>query len=82
MSYGKYARAACDLLEHLSEQDIPHGPVAQPSKRVPRLIVYCMKKSDIKRLPKTFAGFAVEGSTTDPEYRAGKQLSDRVPTDK
>ena len=80
MSYvrGKYARAACNMLDWLSDHGVKGGPVAQPSKKDPCIVVYGMAEGDIEKLPKSLDGFGVEGTADVPDYSRG-QLTDRVP---
>ena len=77
---GKYARAACTMLDWLSKKKITGGPVAQPSKRDPTILVYGMTARDIRKMPKEMCGFAVEGTTKVPDYSRG-QLTDRIPVE-
>lgn len=74
---GKYAKAACGLLHKLREAGIKAGPVAQPSKRDPTIVVYGMTVAGIKKLPKEHDGFKVEGTTKSFNYDRG-QLIDLV----
>ncbi len=74
MSYvrGKYAKAAVAMLDWLHDHGVKGGPVAQPSKRDPVIMVYGMTRSGIARLPVLCAGFEVKGTTKTPDY-------DRIP---
>jgi hypothetical protein len=74
----KYANAACAMLDWLHRNEIKAGSVAQPSKSDPVIVVYGMTKAGIKKLPKTFDGFKVEGTTEVPDYTRG-QLNQRIP---
>lgn len=80
MSYvrGKYAKAACLMLEWLRENKVKGGPVSQPSKRDPTIFVYGMTRGGIRKLPKEFCGFQVAGSTKRPDYEH-IPLVDEVP---
>lgn len=80
MSYvrGKYAKAACSMLDWLRDNQIKGGPVAQPSKGDPSIVVYGMTKDGIEKLPETFEGFRVVGTTDLPDYER-LPLHDSVP---
>lgn len=78
---GKYGRAACGMLNWLRDKDIKGGPVSQPSKKDPVIVVYGMTRAGIKKLPKTFDGYKVEGTTKSPDY-GRNQLTDMMPAAK
>ena len=69
---GKYANAACDMLRWLHKHDIKGGPVSQPSKRDPVIVVWGMTRAGIEKLPATFQGFNVEGTVKDFDYGRGR----------
>lgn len=74
---GKYANAAIGMLRWLSDKEIKGGPVSQPTKKDPVITVYGMTKAGIKKLPKTFDDFTVEGTTATPNYDRN-QLTDMI----
>jgi hypothetical protein len=71
---GKYSSAACDMLRWCMDNGIKAGPVAQPSKRDPTIVVYGVPPRSIPKIPKTFAGFAVRATSKKYDYQVCKQL--------
>ena len=78
---GKYANAACSMLQWLYRNQIQGGPVAQPSRKDPVILVYGMTEDGIKKLPKSFEGFKVIGTTDKPNYQQ-LPLHDLVPVNR
>lgn len=74
---GKYSSAACEMLRFLMKNEIKGGPVSQPSKKDPVIVIYGMTRAGIKKLPATFLGFKVEGTTKRPNYDRN-QLRDMI----
>lgn len=64
----KRAKAACLLLDWLSDQGIKAHGVAHDAhgRKDQKLYAYLLSEADVERVPKSFAGFPVEVSVKDP----------------
>ncbi len=78
---GKYSSAARGMLSWLHANEIKGGPVSQPTKKDPVILVYGMTRAGIEKLPATFEGFKVEGTARAPDYDRN-QLRDVIPRPK
>ncbi len=71
MSYikGKWANAACDLMDWLSSElniSASVGYAANAKKRNNTLRVECKKPDDVSRVPKEWRGFTIEATVYTP----------------
>lgn len=63
---GKFAVAACNLMDELNERGIPCTVGYGSGRREKRLFVHVYRRDDLARLPEQYGEFLIEGVVETP----------------